>query len=1245
VVSAFCAVLSAADSKHLINHAGALTDASPRPVNAIALDFARDAAARQFSLAPEDFAGVFLEKEYKSDHNGVTHFVYGQRFLGIDVYNAAWTVNVDRDGRVLNAGGRLYPRPSLAMATPLVPTVEDAAKAAGSESGAEGGKLVWFGLQGRLRPAWLVHTVDPDGVRVYATVVDGANRHVLHKRDLTRFQIRQSARGLVFEGESPQPNPNTGVAATSAPPIVERTLQSFDGDPIASPAGWVAGNTTVGNNTVTGANPLARLLVRDVTVATAADRNFSFPLQHGPGTASLAGFPDASTANLFYWVNRSHDLFYQAGFNEAAGNYQENNFGKGGIGGDPMLAYSFFAAAPAGTASLQNAFYTNRGDLDGTPSMIAFFLSYGADGGFTDNSFDAITVVHEYAHGVSNRLVKQLFGHQGASMGEGWSDFYSMEFLLPDGAPLDGVYPYSEYPEQSWGVGIRSRPYSTRTDINPLTYGELGRVFRFPEVHADGEIFALALWEVRANLIRQLGEREGRRRVRLLVLDGMKLAPPDPSMVDVRDAILLADRAAFDGASQSQIWAGFAKRGLGVLAYSESANTVHVVASGETPSNTGQLRFHESLFMQGEVVRIILHDNNLSARTAVVQVAASSGDVEDVTLTRQGLIYVGAVPTSTNPANRQNGTLNLAVGDSISGYYLDSDTGGAGPAQVETSVPTLPTYSLALGAPAFQFAAETNLNFRAPFYSRTLLTLPFAFPFFGRKYQQVWLYNNGLLSFGLPVESPCTDIQTLAGHAAIAPMWLEMNTLGFAQQNEGVFISRAAQDSITIRWAGGLDVGLGFRAEPVNFAVTLREDGRITYRYGPGNRNLALGRANSSCSEVSTPTVGLSNGHDIYGLFVPTHSGLGSLENAQTAILDPAFGSSSIPTGTVDASAGGDVTESVTLSGAVVDTSHPISRVDVYVDGVYVSRGALFANPRPAACAQQPATATCLGFTTTLSTSGLSLAEGEHKAWFRVTNTRGGFGDFPAEPLTFQVSRAEPTSAVGALEAPLAGAEVSGMIQVRGWTYGAAQRVVAVDVLIDGVTYGRAAYGQVRNDICNNLDPRPAACPAIGFQAAINSLTGLVPLVNGEHRLQFRAQDALGRHTLLPAEPVVINVNNAANARPVGVLTSHNNNDRVSGRVSFSGHAYDLDGRIVRVSLVVDDVIRANAMYGGDRSEVCAALEGVAACPRIGFDIDFDTRPLANGLHSVYFLAVDDRGAITQFPAIANAGINLYVEN
>ncbi len=49
-------------------------------------------------------------------------------------------------------------------------------------------------------------------------------------------------------------------------------------------------------------------------------------------------YTDASITNLFYCVNTMHDVWYQYGFNEASGNFQNNNLNRGGIGGDYIFA-------------------------------------------------------------------------------------------------------------------------------------------------------------------------------------------------------------------------------------------------------------------------------------------------------------------------------------------------------------------------------------------------------------------------------------------------------------------------------------------------------------------------------------------------------------------------------------------------------------------------------------------------------------------------------------------------------------------------------------------------------------------------------------------------------------------------------------------------------------------------------------------------------------------------------------------
>ena len=42
--------------------------------------------------------------------------------------------------------------------------------------------------------------------------------------------------------------------------------------------------------------------------------------------------------NLFYWNNIIHDVFYLKGFDESAGNFQVNNYGRGGQAGDSVRA-------------------------------------------------------------------------------------------------------------------------------------------------------------------------------------------------------------------------------------------------------------------------------------------------------------------------------------------------------------------------------------------------------------------------------------------------------------------------------------------------------------------------------------------------------------------------------------------------------------------------------------------------------------------------------------------------------------------------------------------------------------------------------------------------------------------------------------------------------------------------------------------------------------------------------------------
>lgn len=288
---------------------------------------------------------------------------------------------------------------------------------------------------------------------------------------------------------------------------------------------------------------------------------------------------DAAITNLFYHLNFMHDYLYRLGFDEAAGNFQLDNFGRGGLDGDPVLA------APQ-HSGFNNAFF--GAPEDGRSAFTGYFFFTAPPFRQVDSAFDADVIYHEYVHGLTTRLVGNrfdaaaLFGRQSAAMGEGWSDIYSVSITND---PVTGEYSTGD-PE----VGIRTVNYAS----SPLVYGDfgnrLGPLTRFgieggialdhtfiPEVHFDGEIWASTLWDLRSAVGKQTFEQ--------LITDALKFTPSQPSMLDGRDALLIADLATYGGAHQAAIWTVFAARGMGVSARTDSGDDTVVLQTFDTPWN------------------------------------------------------------------------------------------------------------------------------------------------------------------------------------------------------------------------------------------------------------------------------------------------------------------------------------------------------------------------------------------------------------------------------------------------------------------------------------------------------------------------------------------------------------------------------------------------------------------------------------------------------------------------------------
>lgn len=80
------------------------------------------------------------------------------------------------------------------------------------------------------------------------------------------------------------------------------------------------------------------------------------------------GYQDVSLTNLFYVNNIMHDIWYQYGFDEASGNFQQNNYANGGIGND------FVYADGQDGSGLNNATFGTPPDGQ-NPSMTMFLWS------------------------------------------------------------------------------------------------------------------------------------------------------------------------------------------------------------------------------------------------------------------------------------------------------------------------------------------------------------------------------------------------------------------------------------------------------------------------------------------------------------------------------------------------------------------------------------------------------------------------------------------------------------------------------------------------------------------------------------------------------------------------------------------------------------------------------------------------------------------------------------------------------
>ncbi|MFZ1687806.1 MAG: M36 family metallopeptidase [Flavobacteriales bacterium] len=574
---------------------------------------ARDKAIEhllQLGFLPEDLGDLVVKDDYVSASMGVRHTYLRQRWQGIEVWNGDIAIHRHSDGTIVKLNNGAWNHmakrvnttsPVLtaeaALATvlagnapgvsmpPLVST-EDAGRLKifdGSALGSEPVRvqLMLLAVGEQLRLVWNVNHYTTDGTHWWNVRIDAVTGDELDRNDWVSqcaFDEGHAECGPEEEASAPPPaapnDYNVYPAPVESPSHGARALRNAPWTlaGIASPYGWHDTNGAAGpeytytrgnnvwaqedanNNNGTGASPNSATL----------DFDYALNLGGAPST-----YQNAAITNLYYWNNLMHDVWYQYGFDDPGGNFQSNNYGRGGLGADYVLAD---AQDGGGT---NNANFGTPPD-GASPRMQMYVWTYTAPS--RDGDIDNCIIAHEYTHGISNRLVGGPSNTNcltnAEQMGEGWSDWFALMMTIePGDQGIDrrgiGTYVLGQ---GVTGTGIRPAPYSTSFAQNNYTYASTNNA-GLAAPHGIGFVWCTILWEMTWDMIATYGfdpnlytGTGGNNRAMRLVTEAMKLTPCNPGFVDARDAILLADQNIYGGANQTILWNAFARRGLGASA-------------------------------------------------------------------------------------------------------------------------------------------------------------------------------------------------------------------------------------------------------------------------------------------------------------------------------------------------------------------------------------------------------------------------------------------------------------------------------------------------------------------------------------------------------------------------------------------------------------------------------------------------------------------------------------------------------
>ncbi|MFB6615008.1 M4 family metallopeptidase [Streptomyces sp. NPDC056367] len=244
-----------------------------------------------------------------------------------------------------------------------------------------------------------------------------------------------------------------------------------------------------------------------------------------PASVSAAATYDRSNDQFeqvmaYFWVNEAQDYLQGLGFGSELPGVNDRR-----------------QAVRINQYGVDNSFFTGRrGEI-----------RFGKGG--VDDAEDAEVIVHEYGHAVHQAQVPG-FGRspEAGAIGEGFSDYLAVEvgenavqaYGWPRRADLACVADWDSVP-------YTSAPHCLRRVDGNKVYGDLEG-----EVHADGEIWSRALFDIRNAL--------GARTADRIIVNAQFGFAPDTSFEDAALTTIETARRMYDDATADAVRAAFAAR-------------------------------------------------------------------------------------------------------------------------------------------------------------------------------------------------------------------------------------------------------------------------------------------------------------------------------------------------------------------------------------------------------------------------------------------------------------------------------------------------------------------------------------------------------------------------------------------------------------------------------------------------------------------------------------------------------------